>query len=114
MWKPESGTAPSNEAAFQAWVVGKARQHGWMIFHAIRTPNSRGRWGTHQIGNPGFPDLVLARRGVVIFWELKIDGKDASPEQAEWLTHLESEYTLVGIKRPSDWALIENVLACEY
>jgi hypothetical protein len=56
-------------------------------------------------GDPGFPDLVLARGGVVLHVELKSEKGKVRPEQSEWLAELGGE-----IWRPSDWPGIQERL----
>ena len=63
----------------------------------------------------GFPDLVLARGGFVIFAELKADKGKTSDDQEAWLLALggesfQSERTLVVVWRPRDWSTIENAV----
>lgn len=71
-----------SEADFQANVVQLAQITGWWIHH------DRGDYRECIAGDPGFPDLVLARRGRVVFAELKSDTGRLSANQIEWLTRL--------------------------
>ena len=84
---------------------------GWLVFHDTDSRRSE----------PGFPDLLLARRGVVLLVELKTEkgkvsieqrianrGKRSErllPSQQDWI---EASSALVW--RPSDWPIIEEVL----
>ena len=72
------------EAEFQRWVIEAATLYGWHVFHPkpARLPN--GKIVTAQDGHTGFPDLVLARRGVVMFWELKSETGRLGREQVKW------------------------------
>lgn len=70
-------------------VIDLAEHCRWAVHHDRPARRSGGQWMTAIQGRAGFPDLVLARRGVVIFRELK--GYDArgrlgklSPEQRDW------------------------------
>jgi hypothetical protein len=65
-----------SEAAFQTWVIAYARQQGWLVAH-LR--DSRGQDAT------GLPDLVLARRGLVVLAELKTETGKTTPTQDAWL-----------------------------
>jgi len=57
-------------------------------------------------GDVGFPDLVLARAGKVIFAELKSETGKLSPTQREWANALGT----LRIWRPRDIDLIEAEL----
>ncbi len=61
-----------------ASVLAMARALGWRAYH---TRDSRG-------SEPGFPDVVLARRGRVIFAELKTESGRVTRPQLEWLGDL--------------------------
>ena len=71
-----------NEAQFQQNVVDLARMCGWLIHH------DRGDYRECIAGDPGFPDLVLARRGRVIFAELKTETGKTSTAQGAWIDAL--------------------------
>jgi hypothetical protein len=49
-----------NERDWQSRVVGYARLRGWLVNHA-RPATTAGGWRTPVQGDPGFPDLALAR-----------------------------------------------------
>ena len=99
-----------SEADFQTMVVDRAMFLGWRIHH------DRGDYRTCIGGDPGFPDLVLAREGQVIFAELKSALGKTTQTQKEWITDLtgttgHSGTTLsVHVWRPADWPLIEELL----
>lgn len=65
-------------------ILELAARTGWLAYH-VR--NSKA--GVIQ-GDVGFPDLVLARRGRVIFAELKREGRDPTWAQQGWLAALAS------------------------
>jgi len=68
-----------SESDFQKIVINLAKMHGWLVHHPLPSMNRRGVWATHELGDHGFPDLVLAHpAGRVIFAELKSD-KGAIP-----------------------------------
>lgn len=101
----------TTERDFQRTVVELARLTGWRVFHARAAMNERGRWLTPIQGDSGFPDLVLARQGRVIFAELKQVGKRPSPHQRAWLDTLA---TCAGVEvyvwTPRDWEQIVTTL----
>ena len=95
-----------SEAEFQRQVIVWAHRGGWLVHH---THDSRHQeWGT----DAGFPDLVLARRGVVIFAELKRERERPSRAQRPWLVALTggSDGVEVCIWRPSEGLAIRDRL----
>lgn len=98
---PKATTRGPTEAQFQAAVIEYASLRGWMHFHAYDSRRSE----------PGFPDLVLARGGSLIFAELKTATGRVSAAQRAWLNRLSN---VIGVYaclwRPSDWPTIEQVL----
>ena len=76
------------ERELQQAVQEAAALFGWLYYHTYDSRRS----------NPGFPDLVLARNGTILFVELKSQTGKVSPEQQTWLD-------AVGgiVWRPSDW-----------
>lgn len=93
----------ANENEFLKLVCDYALLNHWEVYHV---PDSR------RVTSAGFPDLVLARNGRVIFAELKTETGKMSKAQARWrdmivgLDH-HNEFFLW---RPSDWGQIEEVL----
>ena len=67
------------EGKFQKRVIEAATRLGWRHYHAHDPRRDKA----------GFPDLVMVRRGRLIFAELKRDKKaikhEVSKEQDEWL-----------------------------
>jgi hypothetical protein len=98
----ELQATPLREADFQQRIVDLATLTGWHVTH-FRAVFTGGRWRTPLTGNPGFPDLVLARNGTVIAAELKTDRGRTTPEQDAWLRALGEHARLW---RPSDWPTI--------
>lgn len=91
------------EAEFQQRVIDTAKLYGWMVHHT-RTARTGNGWRTPIAGDKGAPDLLLARRGVVIHSELKTDRGRPAPEQVAWLKAIGDTARLW---RPRDW---EDVL----
>jgi hypothetical protein len=90
----------TSEGDFQTSVVRQARLLGWCVYYV---PNSRR-------SPEGYPDLTLARDGVVHFWELKAAKGRVSPAQETWLHHLGPA---ARVFRPSDMDEIERMLRLE-
>ena len=84
------------EKQFQRAVVELATLCRWSVYHTHDSRRSA----------PGFPDLVLARRGVVRFVELKTTRGKLSKAQAEWLDATGGECW-----RPTMWDHIEATLS---
>lgn len=81
---------------------GLARQFGWLVYH---TRNSIG-------SDPGFPDLVLARGGIIIYAELKSQKGSLSADQRLWRDELQAGGQTWYLWRPADWfdGTIEAIL----
>ena len=63
-------------------IVEAARFLGWRVHHDRRSDKAI------QQGDAGFPDLVMARHGHVLFWELKGSRGQLTTEQWGWLQAL--------------------------
>jgi hypothetical protein len=98
------------EAQLQATVIAVAQSYGWLVHHVLPSMNKQGVWATHELGDHGFPDLVLAHpSGRVIFAELKSEKGKLSPLQFRWLNAL-NKSTGAYLWRPSDLPLITKLL----
>jgi hypothetical protein len=106
---------PETEASFQAAVVDLARLRGWRIHHA-RPARTADGWRTAIIGDPGWPDLALARGPRLILAELKSARGKTSDDQREWLGHLITAADAsagaleVHVWRPADWPAVKAAL----
>lgn len=78
------------EAELEGAVIKLARLLGFRVAHFRPAVLPSGRWATHMRGDKGFPDLTLAKRGRLIFAELKRVGEDPTEEQVAWLEVLGS------------------------
>lgn len=68
-------------------VIDLAHTFGWMAFHPKRATyqtKAGTKWLTPFKGDKGFPDLVLARTGQVIFAELKVGKNKPDDDQQKW------------------------------
>ena len=91
-----------DESELQGIVIDMAQSRGWLV-----RPSSQ---GSKQGGVPrramqnktanGYPDLTLAKNGVVLFFECKMDGEQPSAAQLRWSAHLPGWYII----RPADLA----------
>lgn len=110
------------------FVLDLAALQGWRVHHDRPARVAEG-WRTAISGNKGFPDLALARRGVVLFRELK--GYDArgrlgkaTADQIAWgqaiaptwdaipdpLNQFTRQYALFDVWTPDDEDLIRATL----
>ena len=79
-------------------LLGKiTAEAGRMKLYWHHDPDSR-----RPNGTPGFPDLVLAGPGGVIFRELKTAGGQLSRDQQLWRYMLQAAGAGYGIWRPAD------------
>lgn len=97
------------EDQFLHVVLRLAKLNGWLVFHPLPAMNKKGRWATFQNEEgKGYPDLTLARDGVVIFRELKSNTGTLSAEQKAWGAQLGDAW---GVWRPRDYEEIRRTLA---
>lgn len=112
----QGATAPRGrpEASFQEKVIAVARALGWRVFHARAVKQANGDYRTPVFGadGKGFPDLVLAKAGTVLFVELKSGRGTLRPNQREWKRDLEPS-GLYRLWHPHDWPEIEATLLQE-
>ena len=89
--------------------IDLARLLGWRVHHCRPAMSRSGKWATHIQGDPGFPDLVLAKEGRVLFVELKSQRGKTTDDQESWLFDLDEQ---AGVWRPSDWldGTIDDIL----
>jgi hypothetical protein len=103
-----------DEASFTRNVIDYARLRGWRTAHFRPGRTVDGGWKTPMQGHKGFPDVVFARRGRVIFAELKAHRGVLSPDQKAWLAELAPAGSIADVDvfvwRPRDWDTIVKVL----
>lgn len=99
--------AELSEEDLQARILQAAELYGWRVHHGRPAVNRNGKWSTPIQGHPGFPDLVLARDGVVILAELKSRRGQPTDDQKLWLEALGAHARLW---RPENWPEIQNEL----
>ena len=89
----------ASERAFTDAVVDLAKAYGWRVMHM--------RGNTYRLiqGHSGYPDLTIAKDGVVWFIELKMPKGKMTEEQKRWQWALRPRYHLC---LPDGWeALVE-------
>lgn len=93
------------ELEFQKWIADLARENGWKV---QCNPDAR---KSTQFSTPGFPDLILARSGWLLFIECKMPSKTIRKEQKEWLLLLGSYSEAdIFVWEPKDVDEIKNVI----
>jgi hypothetical protein len=95
------------EHELQATILEAARVLGWRIYHQ-RPAQTRHGWRTALTGDPGFPDLILARPGRVLALELKAARGRPRDAQADWLQALDGGLVIARLVYPDD---LDDVLA---
>ena len=82
------------EKYLQKLVVELATRLGWLVYHTFDSRRS----------NPGFPDLMMTRKGELLAVELKSKHGKLTDAQKKWLLQLEQVrgcWTYVW--KPEDW-----------
>lgn len=77
------------EAEFQGGLVGQARESGYRVHFVPDSLYRRSFSGKHKghgldLGDRGFPDLLMARHGHIHYRELKVGRNKLDPEQELW------------------------------
>lgn len=88
-------------------VIDLAHLRGWLVVHHRPARTEKG-WRTPTQGDKGVPDLILARRGVVILAELKSDRGRLTLEQMAWRDALGQHWR---VWRPADLPRIVEELS---
>lgn len=83
------------------FVRSAARQLGWRMYHTLNSI------GSHA----GFPDLVLVRKGRVVWAELKAPRGRLSDFQSAWLDDLRETTDAVYVWRPEHMDAIAHLMA---
>ncbi len=85
-------------------VIDLAHLTDWHAHHCRPAQVRDGKWVTPIQGDPGFPDLILAKPGRLVVAELKSARGRVTPVQAEWLDAFAGTAVEVFVWRPADWA----------
>jgi len=90
-----------SEDTLQTRIEQLAKELGWLRYHTYDSRRSAA----------GFPDLVMVRRGRIVWRELKSMKGRVSADQRKWLDALETANADVGIWRPID--LLDGTVQAE-
>jgi len=107
-----AGQLPAmSEKLLQARIVEMAAWLGYEYLHIPKRQGADRGWRTAVDGGlgVGWPDLVLARPGRLVFIELKSENGSASKEQRAVLDQLQAAGAHVHLWKPQDWPAI---MAC--
>lgn len=77
-----------SEEDFQTWVIDTLHTAGFLVYHPRPGQSRTGRYSTPLQGDEGFPDIVAAKAGRVIFAELKSERGQIRGTQSAWLAAL--------------------------
>ena len=91
---------PLTEDEFKDQVKALSKICGWLYYHTYDSRRS----------DAGFPDVTIARCGVLLFRELKTDTGRVSTSQQAWLNAINSAGGNAKVWRPRDWDEIERTL----
>jgi hypothetical protein len=103
-----------SERDWQRQVTEAAELFGWQWAHFRPARTERG-WRTPVSGplGAGYPDLILARPGQLLFAELKAEGAHLAPPQRAVHEALKAAGAEVHTWRPSDLPAVLNILKGE-
>ena len=88
-------------------VMDLAELRGWLRVHYRPARTAKG-YRTPLQGDKGCPDIILARKGVVLLVELKAERRYPTKEQRAWLDALGVHARLW---RPADWnSIVEELM----
>lgn len=95
-------------------IIEMATTRGWLVHHCRPARMESGKYATPIQGHVGFPDLVLAREGRVIFAELKSSTGRVTAGQKDWLAVLTRVDAPVEayVWYPKDWidGVVDRIL----
>jgi len=102
------------ESEFQQQVIDLGYYCGFRVAHFRPAMKADGTWVTPvSADGAGFPDLCIvnAERKRVIWFEVKSEDGELSPEQYEWLYELQMAGQEAYLIKPSDWDEIVKLLS---
>lgn len=96
-------------------IVDLAQRYGYVVHHQRPARvGTDGKWRDAIVGTSGFPDLVMAKDGRLIIWELKLKGNTLTPHQQRWgdeLSAADAEYDVIWLPPRPDSELIDGLIA---
>lgn len=81
-----------NEKQLQSSIVALCKLRQCEVYHSFLSVKSQ----------PGFPDLVICRPGLLLFREIKTDRGKVSAAQEKWLTLLRAAGADAAVWREAD------------
>ena len=99
------------EKDFVNAIIHVARFYQWLAHHTRPALTQSGRYITPLQGDPGFPDLTLARRRTLYIVEAKTEKGRLAPNQITWGDNLPLENGTYQVWRPRDWPRIIKLLS---
>ena len=106
-----AGTPKQTEDQFQRAVIEYAQLLGYRVAHFRPGVTFKGWRTAVSADGAGFPDLVIAGHGRLIFAELKSASGKVSAEQQEWIEELRRCGQRAVVWRPACWESIVQELA---
>lgn len=101
----------ASETDLQKVVMRYALDKGWRRKHDLPCRMPDGKVRTAFQGDPGFPDFIAVRRGVLVIAEFKREKGHTSDAQDLWLRDLtEVPGVEVHVWRPRHWPAIKALL----
>lgn len=98
------------EAEFQQRITDLCDTLGLTWTHFRPAVEKSGKWATPLSGRKGWPDLVIAGPGGVLFVELKTDNGRLSADQQHWLDMLHDGGCECHVWRPKKWEIARKRL----
>ena len=104
-----------SETEFQKHVIALSQGLGFVVAHFrnVRVQRANGSVSYQtpvQADGAGFPDLVVAGHGRVVFVELKANKGRIRPEQEAWINMLREGGATVFVWKPKQWSEIAELL----
>lgn len=93
MTRNKYGAVKETEKQLLEKVRQVALLTGWRFYHSWNSMHSA----------KGFPDCCLAKKGKILFLELKTENGRLTPEQADWLDQLRFGCYMTRVIRPADF-----------